>query len=679
MTKNVELIDNVYYEYSIINKCVKIYSCSCDEKVEVLKIPSFIFSFPVKMIGEKFWQNSNVKCKKVIISENVEKIYNRAFFNAETIEYIFIPKSVNSIGESCFKSCVLLKKVEIEDDSLIKIIPKNCFNNCVSLEELKCQLKLEKIESDAFNKCDKLKLFIDNILTTSDDFYLYYSTNNNTIDFAFLQNSDNFIKEEKSSLINVSDKKVTIKDKINNFYFEIYEDFAIITDIDNVSEKVIFPDTICYHDKEYYVKGIYISHCVESDCKTINFLKLPNKLQYIKGMAFSNFKMKCPIEVPSSVEMFSFDFFGEIYYYVFFHEGIKAVELIGDCFVENPLIFENIAKLKNQLLNFCNVYSNISIDKICIKDNCVCLITDDGIKCLRYLDDSILEMPILNNIVVNNQHINGILPYCFCKCLNLKKVFIDKYIETIGEHAFDKQINDNNYIDELIFEENSNLKAIGECAFFFQKMYMEFKVPDSVVYLADNAILNSGDLKFIFSKNSKIEYIGSRLLEFYDYTDLFFPKSVKVICSNYIRNENCSITFDKNCEPIFIELINYTIKYTQDGDGCYLGSPDNNFLVLNNLKNIGTPYIKVSSSTKCINKKAFEGCSNLMAIDFQEGLISISSSLPYCTSVIINNLPKSLKYIYKGFLENVQLNCHLNENIIIFSKVEEIYKKPRWI
>lgn len=62
----------------------------------------------------------------IIIPDGVETIGDWTFGYSQALEYVFIPKSVQSIGENCFYACSAMKEIVVEDGNLTYDSRDNC-------------------------------------------------------------------------------------------------------------------------------------------------------------------------------------------------------------------------------------------------------------------------------------------------------------------------------------------------------------------------------------------------------------------------------------------------------------------------------------------------------------------------------------------------------------------------
>lgn len=118
---------------------------------------------------------------KVILSNGIDEIEDRAFQNCTNLEYIELPESLNSLlglgTKYTFRGCKSLKEIKIP--SKVQWVPIGCFEDCISLESVELSNvqsisgaafwgctslanviipdKVEEICASAFKKCDSLK------------------------------------------------------------------------------------------------------------------------------------------------------------------------------------------------------------------------------------------------------------------------------------------------------------------------------------------------------------------------------------------------------------------------------------------------------------------------------------------------------------------------------------------
>lgn len=121
--------------------------------------------------GTTIWDINGTTLRTILVTDNiasisipdgVTKISKAAFcteVEADTdfqeIESIYIPDSVQTIGELAFANCTSLQEVRLPEG--LKIITPHMFSNCTSLEKIVIPDSVEVIEARAFSGCTSLK------------------------------------------------------------------------------------------------------------------------------------------------------------------------------------------------------------------------------------------------------------------------------------------------------------------------------------------------------------------------------------------------------------------------------------------------------------------------------------------------------------------------------------------
>ena len=88
------------------------------------------------------------------------KTIDRWAFNMGKLTSVYIPSSVQAIGDCAFQGCEKLEKVVFGENCEITEISERLFNNDVLLREIKLPKKIEKIGYGAFQSCRSLTTFV---------------------------------------------------------------------------------------------------------------------------------------------------------------------------------------------------------------------------------------------------------------------------------------------------------------------------------------------------------------------------------------------------------------------------------------------------------------------------------------------------------------------------------------
>lgn len=131
--------------------------CSSVESFDASSCASYVFEDGILYNSSKT-NISRASAKltgDVYIRDGVTTIDAGAFSVCAGIENLFIPSSVEYIGDDAFGYCVSLKKVDFSEG--LTTISDVAFKNCASLQTLELPTTLNKIGEGAFYKCTSLE------------------------------------------------------------------------------------------------------------------------------------------------------------------------------------------------------------------------------------------------------------------------------------------------------------------------------------------------------------------------------------------------------------------------------------------------------------------------------------------------------------------------------------------
>lgn len=108
--------------------CVKKINFSPQNKIESIGKFAFANSFAeviclpetVKSIESYAFQNCDIET--ILLPNNLERIDSHAFAKCKNLNAIYIPSSVNTIGEEIFENCNALEEILVEPDSIDKFV-----------------------------------------------------------------------------------------------------------------------------------------------------------------------------------------------------------------------------------------------------------------------------------------------------------------------------------------------------------------------------------------------------------------------------------------------------------------------------------------------------------------------------------------------------------------------------
>ncbi len=109
--------------------------------------------------SEKIYcEEAQGRIKKIIVSEGITRLKEFSLGGNDDVIEIILPKSLESIGNSCFANCRSLKKIILPNG--IKCLPYRALADCDSLKEITFPKNLKKIEEGAFSGCKSLEKLV---------------------------------------------------------------------------------------------------------------------------------------------------------------------------------------------------------------------------------------------------------------------------------------------------------------------------------------------------------------------------------------------------------------------------------------------------------------------------------------------------------------------------------------
>ena len=117
-----------------------------------LIVPTQLNGVDVTEIGEKCFAG-NSYLTRVSLAEGITAIGREAFSRCFSLREVMLPKTLEKLGEGAFRESGL---ASIELPPRIEAVPPMCFRGCTSLEEVRPNENLWRVEREAFYGCEKL-------------------------------------------------------------------------------------------------------------------------------------------------------------------------------------------------------------------------------------------------------------------------------------------------------------------------------------------------------------------------------------------------------------------------------------------------------------------------------------------------------------------------------------------
>ena len=122
------------------------------ETVEYLRIPDSVQTLSYEVC------NRNKTLKEVKIGNGIEIIPNYAFNECRNLERVVMGNGVKTIGICAFSNCKALKQVTLS--TKLQVIKDDAFSYCGSLRKITLPQGLQEIECEAFVGCDLMSVTI---------------------------------------------------------------------------------------------------------------------------------------------------------------------------------------------------------------------------------------------------------------------------------------------------------------------------------------------------------------------------------------------------------------------------------------------------------------------------------------------------------------------------------------
>ena len=432
--------------------------------VEGLK--TIIIPGSVKEIKKNAFR-SNHTLEKVIIEEGVETIGESAFQECDKLKEVILPDSISSIGEGAFYVCRSLENIEIP--SKIKKLPTMIFSSCYSLENVTFRgNEIETIEREAFYGCAIRNFTITNKVNSID-----------STTFSLCNNLENFI--------------------INNNNF-IYESGLLMT---KDKENVIFLSTkLLANITEYTIPNGIKNFIVDlSNLNKLTRLNIPDSIEniYTRGLP-KNLEEVIINENNKTYKTFQNAIYSKngenlIYCYskdkkIEIGDGVKIIEdfsFKGATNLEELILPDSVETIKAQLF-YSDKISKIKIGKNTNSINPMFAyymeieVEIDKDNPYYMTENQILYTKNKERLITVNYRIKG-------------KFTIDSNVKIIGNNAFYSQ----NEMSEIDLGEN--LETIENEAFYNCSGLKTIKIPHSVKTITSNAFAGMDNIKEININN----------------------------------------------------------------------------------------------------------------------------------------------------------------------------------
>ena len=485
--------DNTCFSYNASGVITK-YDYSCGNEVS---IPESIDGVNIKSIANNaFVASDNTKPLQSINMENASYLTTFTFSDFTNLKYATLPKTLVEIPQAAFFNCPL---TTINLPDTVEKIGNYAFKGTSLSGSLYLPNSLKTIGVGAF---DSLKLtgtltIPDSVTTISNE--------------AFYNNKfTKLVIGQNSSLTTIG----------NNAFRN-----------NQISNAIVLPKSVITIGNNTFCNN------------SISKLALNYGLKSIGNYAFGTNKITGTINIPVTVEKIDAQAFqSNQIEAVIFNKNSTLTTLGSYAFAENKI--SNVIMIPKNLK---------ALQEFTFFSNKISGVTFEEGSQLKSIGKRAFQL----NYDSNGATITGSLN-------------IPPSVESIGSMAFKEALKN---IDELNFGENSQLKTISNAAFASSHI-KKVTIPKSVTTMERNmsqgaAFESAGIEELIFEEGSQLETIDNAVFSQNSISKVVIPKSVKTINSRaFYRNRISSLTFEEGSQLTTIgnEAFNNN-SLTNDGLG----------------------------------------------------------------------------------------------------------------
>lgn len=495
------------------------------------------------------------------------------------IKKAIIPSYIKHISQFAFSRCDDLTTVEFQSDSQLISIEKFAFNHS-GIKEIKIPSSCQKIKKNAFFDCENLHAF-----ELPDDSQLKKIPRRifgKSVKSFTIPKSVEIIKPNWSMLEDYSN--VNISPENHNYSFLNKDHNIIVGKSDPKSDAFDVIISACCNITEVFIPSniTRIESYAFFQCKKISSVQFDKDIQLksIGRRAFGSTSIQT-IDIPSSVVEIAEESF-------IFNMKLNTINIHEDSKLE-IIGYEAF---------FISSITNIFIPAHVIKFPFDCIQSLDQVdlspknQYYKYLDEE-------KKIIIGKSDPKSSFDSIVFASKDITKALIPSTIKYINSYAF----YDCNQLNEIKFEQNSQLISIGSHA-FVQCNFAEITIPSHVQNIDEFCFENCFDLRKVeFEPNSEITCFDIYLFCNSGIESITIPSSIKELMPNWMINAT-------NLKNIFLAPDNKYLKYSDESHKMILSRSNKNTDVFDVITYVdkNCHELTIPSNIKIIDADSFSYC-----------------------------------------------------------------------
>lgn len=342
-----------------------------------LKLKTFDFPSSAEIIYREGTDLCNASLAEMTLEIGRTEILEKEFSHS-TIGKIYLPHTLERIGNFAFESCVILSSITIPNS--VTAIGKSAFQRCVNLRSITISGSVTEISESTFKACTSLaNIVIPNCVTKIGN-------------AAF------------SGCRNLS--SITMSNSITEIGWESFQDCKKLSGL-------IIPDSV-----------IHIRPHAFYNCESLNSINIPDSVKTIGAGAFRGCTSLMSVTFSNSVTKLSLSLFKDCISLVTITIPNTVMEIEPSAFegctsLSSIIIPDSVTKIGWKAFHCCTSLGNITIPNS---------VTEIGHSAFEGCTS-------LKSIIISNS-VTAIADSAFADCACLGKIIIPEAVKEVGDEAF---------------------------------------------------------------------------------------------------------------------------------------------------------------------------------------------------------------------------------------------------